>query len=197
MKALCRWPLAAAQGLGDAVDRELRVAQVLRHVLADAVLERLALRARRVLAGKFHQGQPHQLDDQLARAARRSLAHGGQLQVGVAHGLERHARDAAAAAHAARHQVAQRQAGCGELVLGQHHDQVVAALGVGHRVVGRGVVERPAAGAHRGFAPALRDLGQALPGRDDLQRFGGKAGVDAFTELRWITVETTPRHYPF
>ena len=27
-------------------------------------------------------------------------------------------------------------------------------------------------------------------------RFGGKAGVDAFTELRWITVETEPGHYP-
>jgi len=27
--------------------------------------------------------------------------------------------------------------------------------------------------------------------------FGGQAGVDAFTELRWITVQTTPRHYPF
>ncbi|SDC89789.1 vanillin dehydrogenase [Variovorax sp. CF079] len=28
-------------------------------------------------------------------------------------------------------------------------------------------------------------------------RFGGKAGVEAFTELRWLTVQTTPRHYPF
>lgn len=28
-------------------------------------------------------------------------------------------------------------------------------------------------------------------------RFGGKAGIDAFTELRWITVQTTPRQYPF
>lgn len=28
-------------------------------------------------------------------------------------------------------------------------------------------------------------------------RFGGKAGIDAFTELRWITVQTKPRHYPF
>jgi len=28
-------------------------------------------------------------------------------------------------------------------------------------------------------------------------RFGGKAGTDAFTELRWITLQTTPRHYPF
>jgi benzaldehyde dehydrogenase (NAD) len=28
-------------------------------------------------------------------------------------------------------------------------------------------------------------------------RFGGRAGIDAFTELRWMTVQTTPRHYPF
>lgn len=28
-------------------------------------------------------------------------------------------------------------------------------------------------------------------------RFGGKAGIDAFTELRWITVQLTPRQYPF
>ncbi len=28
-------------------------------------------------------------------------------------------------------------------------------------------------------------------------RFGGKAGIAEFTELRWITVQLTPRHYPF
>jgi benzaldehyde dehydrogenase (NAD) len=28
-------------------------------------------------------------------------------------------------------------------------------------------------------------------------RFGGKAGIAEFTELRWITVQTKPRHYPF
>ena len=28
-------------------------------------------------------------------------------------------------------------------------------------------------------------------------RFGGKAAIDEFTELRWITIATTPRHYPF
>lgn len=28
-------------------------------------------------------------------------------------------------------------------------------------------------------------------------RFGGKAGIDEFTTLRWITVQTGPRHYPF
>ena len=28
-------------------------------------------------------------------------------------------------------------------------------------------------------------------------RFGGRAGIDAFTELRWITMQTSERHYPF
>jgi acyl-CoA reductase-like NAD-dependent aldehyde dehydrogenase len=27
-------------------------------------------------------------------------------------------------------------------------------------------------------------------------RFGGKAGIDSFTELRWITIESEPGHYP-
>ncbi|SOB88221.1 vanillin dehydrogenase [Sphingomonas guangdongensis] len=27
-------------------------------------------------------------------------------------------------------------------------------------------------------------------------RFGGRAGIDAFTELRWVTIETLPGHYP-
>ena len=27
-------------------------------------------------------------------------------------------------------------------------------------------------------------------------RFGGKAGIEAFTELRWITIETLPGHFP-
>ena len=28
-------------------------------------------------------------------------------------------------------------------------------------------------------------------------RFGGKAVMNEFTELRWITIQTTPRRYPF
>ena len=28
-------------------------------------------------------------------------------------------------------------------------------------------------------------------------RFGGKSGIAEFTELRWITLQTAPRHYPF
>jgi acyl-CoA reductase-like NAD-dependent aldehyde dehydrogenase len=28
-------------------------------------------------------------------------------------------------------------------------------------------------------------------------RFGGKAGIEEFTDLRWITIETGAQHYPF
>ena len=28
-------------------------------------------------------------------------------------------------------------------------------------------------------------------------RFGGRAGVHEFTDLRWLTVQTSLRHYPF
>jgi acyl-CoA reductase-like NAD-dependent aldehyde dehydrogenase len=28
-------------------------------------------------------------------------------------------------------------------------------------------------------------------------RFGGRAGIEEFTELRWVTLQTTPAHYPF
>jgi benzaldehyde dehydrogenase (NAD) len=30
-----------------------------------------------------------------------------------------------------------------------------------------------------------------------LGRFGGRAGIAEFTDLRWITVQMEPRHYPF
>jgi benzaldehyde dehydrogenase (NAD) len=28
-------------------------------------------------------------------------------------------------------------------------------------------------------------------------RFGGRAAISEFTELRWITIETEPHQYPF
>jgi benzaldehyde dehydrogenase (NAD) len=28
-------------------------------------------------------------------------------------------------------------------------------------------------------------------------RFGGKAGVEAFTDLRWVTIDNAGQHYPF
>ena len=48
--------------------------------------------------------------------------------------------------------------------------------------------------------PTVHDEGQMPFGgvkASGYGRFGGKAGIDAFTELRWITVQTSPRHYPF
>lgn len=33
-------------------------------------------------------------------------------------------------------------------------------------------------------------------GSSGIGRFGGKAGIDQFTELRWITMETLPGHFP-
>lgn len=49
-------------------------------------------------------------------------------------------------------------------------------------------------------APTVHDEAQMPFGgvkASGIGRFGGKAGVAEFTELRWITVQTTPRHYPF
>ena len=49
-------------------------------------------------------------------------------------------------------------------------------------------------------SPTVQDEGQMPFGgvkASGYGRFGGKAGIDAFTELRWISVQTTPRHYPF
>ncbi len=49
-------------------------------------------------------------------------------------------------------------------------------------------------------APTVHDEAQMPFGGvkgSGVGRFGGKAGIAEFTELRWITVQTTPRHYPF
>jgi vanillin dehydrogenase len=49
-------------------------------------------------------------------------------------------------------------------------------------------------------APTVHDEAQMPFGGvkgSGMGRFGGKAGIAEFTELRWITVQTQPRHYPF
>jgi len=49
-------------------------------------------------------------------------------------------------------------------------------------------------------APTVHDEAQMPFGgvkESGYGKFGGQAGIDAFTELRWITMQTTPRHYPF
>ena len=49
-------------------------------------------------------------------------------------------------------------------------------------------------------APTVHDEAQMPFGGvkgSGMGRFGGKAAIAEFTDLRWITVQTTPRHYPF
>ncbi|MGV3570525.1 MAG: aldehyde dehydrogenase [Ramlibacter sp.] len=49
-------------------------------------------------------------------------------------------------------------------------------------------------------APTVHDEAQMPFGGvkgSGMGRFGGRAGIAEFTELRWITIQTTPRHYPF
>jgi acyl-CoA reductase-like NAD-dependent aldehyde dehydrogenase len=49
-------------------------------------------------------------------------------------------------------------------------------------------------------APTVHDEAQMPFGGvkgSGIGRFGGKAGIAEFTDLRWITVQTGPRHYPF
>ena len=49
-------------------------------------------------------------------------------------------------------------------------------------------------------APTVHDEAQMPFGGvkgSGIGRFGGKAGIAEFTDLRWITIQTQPRHYPF
>jgi hypothetical protein len=47
-------------------------------------------------------------------------------------------------------------------------------------------------------AVVSENLGRKLvAGHDQHGAVGGRAGIAEFTELRWITVQTQPRHYPF
>ena len=47
--------------------------------------------------------------------------------------------------------------------------------------------------------PTVQDEVQMLFGgvkASGYGRFGGKAGIAEFTDLRWITMQQVPRHYP-
>ena len=63
-----------------------------------------------------------------------------------------------------------------------------------------GVARRIEAGICHINAPTVHDEPQMPFGGTKASgygRFGGKAAIDEFTELRWITVQTGTRHYPF
>ena len=64
---------------------------------------------------------------------------------------------------------------------------------------GLGIARRVRSGICHVNGPTVHDEAQ-MPfggvGGSGYGRFGGKAGIDSFTELRWITVETQPGHFP-
>lgn len=65
---------------------------------------------------------------------------------------------------------------------------------------GTNVARRIDSGICHVNAPTVHDEAQMPFGGvkgSGMGRFGGRAGIHEFTELRWITVQTTPRHYPF
>ncbi|WP_294338779.1 aldehyde dehydrogenase [uncultured Sphingomonas sp.] len=64
---------------------------------------------------------------------------------------------------------------------------------------GLGVAKKIKSGICHVNGPTVHDEAQMPFGgvkASGYGRFGGKAGIDAFTELRWITIETQPGHYP-
>jgi benzaldehyde dehydrogenase (NAD) len=70
------------------------------------------------------------------------------------------------------------------------------------RDIGRalGVAKRIESGICHINAPTVHDEAQMPFGgmkASGYGRFGGRAAIDAFTELRWITIQTGPRPYPF
>ena len=64
---------------------------------------------------------------------------------------------------------------------------------------GLGVARQIQSGICHVNGPTVHDEAQ-MPfggvGASGYGRFGGKAGIESFTELRWITIETQPGHYP-
>ncbi|MPS68395.1 aldehyde dehydrogenase [Novosphingobium aerophilum] len=64
---------------------------------------------------------------------------------------------------------------------------------------GLGIARRIRSGICHVNGPTVHDEAQ-MPfggvGASGYGRFGGKAGIDSFTELRWITAETQPGHFP-
>jgi vanillin dehydrogenase len=158
-------------------------------------------------------GDRHGHGGALQRADRRRAGQGRQA------GVRRQGRQHADARHAARPRDAEdAHLPRGDLRPGEVH-RARRRRGGGDRLrqrqrvrpVGRGLRPRHRARHERGAAHRIRHLPRQRPdrarrGADAVRRrqglsgygrFGGKAGIAEFTELRWITVQTTPRHYPF
>lgn len=75
-----------------------------------------------------------------------------------------------------------------------------AAVFTGDTARGWRVASRIESGICHVNGPTVHDEAQMPFGgvkNSGYGRFGGRAGIEAFTELRWLTLQTAPRHYPF
>jgi acyl-CoA reductase-like NAD-dependent aldehyde dehydrogenase len=95
-----------------------------------------------------------------------------------------------------------RASGVDEAVACANDNEYGLAAAVFGRDVARAieVARRIESGICHVNGPTVHDEAQMPFGgvkASGMGRFGGKAGIDAFTELRWITVQTAPRQYPF
>jgi len=75
-----------------------------------------------------------------------------------------------------------------------------AAVFTGDTARGWRVASRIESGICHVNGPTVHDEAQMPFGgvkNSGYGRFGGRAGIEAFTELRWLTLQTTQRHYPF
>lgn len=62
------------------------------------------------------------------------------------------------------------------------------------------VAQRIESGICHVNGPTLHDEPQMHFGgvkNSGIGHFGGQSGIDAFTDLRWVSLQTSPRHYPF
>eukprot|EP01034_Spumella_vulgaris_P031977 gene31978-39500_t len=105
----------------------------------------------------------------MASSATRDMPRGLHLPTLMGRVVGGHAGISRVAAHHTAHQRGQVQAALGQLAGRHHHDEVAAALGVGHFVAARGVVDGPATGLHRRLPPVLLYQGLALPRGDDFE----------------------------
>ena len=95
-----------------------------------------------------------------------------------------------------------RVSGVDEAVRVANDTEYGLAAAVFGRDIGRAlaVAKRIESGICHVNAPTVHDEPQMPFGgikASGYGRFGGKAAIDEFTELRWITVQTGPRPYPF
>ncbi len=77
---------------------------------------------------------------------------------------------------------------------------LASAVYTGDTARGWRVAARIQAGICHVNGPTVHDEAQMPFGgvkHSGYGHFGGQAGIDAFTDLRWVTMQTAPRHYPF